>query len=232
MALEGTACGQLLSIFKFDFGYPESQESKDRGKQLEELECKFESDNYSPGNEDTVSKSQDILDAASHFSTVGERKAKHRKFGQCHDSLKDLIPLANATPIVPSTSVKLSETGVSHWMYSKREGSEGQSIYHCRLLKPTSTEECTYYAAQLTAMCTHIQFKHLKLSIKCQLCGKKSYSSPAISIHLRAVHCGDMDNWFEPTPALEGDITEVTDEIQAANLQEIENIKEELEEAE
>ena len=70
LALVGTACGQLLSIFKFAFGYPESQDSKDRGKQLEELEHKFKSDNNSLGNNDTVSRSQDILDAASHFSTA------------------------------------------------------------------------------------------------------------------------------------------------------------------
>ena len=166
-ALVGTACGQLLSIFKFAFGYPESQESKDRGKQLEELECMFESDDNSPGDEDTVSKSQDILDAASHFSAAGEPKAKCRKFGQCCNSLKDLVSLADDTLIVPSTTIKLSEMGVSHWMYSKWEESEGQSIYHCRLLKPNSTEECTYYATQLAAMCTHIWCKHLKLCIKC-----------------------------------------------------------------
>ena len=81
-------------------------------------------------------------------------------------------------------------------------------------------------------MCTHIWCKHLKLCIKCRLCGKKSYSITTISVHLRAVHRDDTDKCFEPTPALEGDVTEVTDEILAANLQEIENVKEELEEVE
>ena len=37
VALAGTACGQLLSIMEFAFGYPESQESKDQAQQLEEL---------------------------------------------------------------------------------------------------------------------------------------------------------------------------------------------------
>ena len=38
VALVGTACGQLLSVMEFAFGYPESQESKDQAQQLEELE--------------------------------------------------------------------------------------------------------------------------------------------------------------------------------------------------
>ena len=32
IALAGTTCGQLLTLFKFTFGYPESQESKERVK--------------------------------------------------------------------------------------------------------------------------------------------------------------------------------------------------------
>ena len=43
----------------------ESKESKERGKQLEELECKFKSDNESPVEEGMVSKSQDVLDVAA-----------------------------------------------------------------------------------------------------------------------------------------------------------------------
>ena len=44
VALAGTACGQLLTLFEFAFGYPESQESKEREKQLEELERHFETE--------------------------------------------------------------------------------------------------------------------------------------------------------------------------------------------
>ena len=83
VALAGTACGQLLSVVEFAFGYPESQESKDRAQQLEELEQKFESDDYSPTGEDTVTKEQDIQDAAAHFADTSEPKAKRRRFGQC-----------------------------------------------------------------------------------------------------------------------------------------------------
>ena len=113
LALAGTACSQLLSIFKFAFGYPKSKESRERGKQLEELEHKFEPDNESPAEEDMVSKSQDTLDAAAQFADADKPKPKCRKFGMCHDNLKDLVPIHKATPIMPSTTVKLSETGVS-----------------------------------------------------------------------------------------------------------------------
>ena len=76
LALAGTACGQLLSVFEFTFGHPESQESKDWGKQLEELKCNFESDNNSPSDEDIMSKKQDIKDAAAQFADTAEPKAK------------------------------------------------------------------------------------------------------------------------------------------------------------
>ena len=232
VALAGTACGQLLSVMEFAFSYPESQESKDRAQQLEELERKFESDDDSPTDEDAVTKEQDIQDAAVHFADTTEPKAKKRHFGQCRDTLKDLVPLGKATPLLPSTTVKLSETGVSCCQYTSRGESEGQSIYRCKLLKPDSTKGCTYYAAQLAAMCNHIHRKHLGMCIKCRLCDKKSFSSTTMSMHLCSAHLNSQNDWFEPVPTLEGDMTEVTDVLLAENLQEIEGVKTEPEELE
>ena len=85
VALAGTACGQLLSVMEFAFGYPES---KDRAQQLEEFERKFESDDDSPTDEDAVTKEQDIQDAEAHFTDTTEPKAKKRRFGQCQDTLR------------------------------------------------------------------------------------------------------------------------------------------------
>ena len=84
VALAGTACGQLLSVMEFAFGYPESQESKDRAQQFEELEQKFDSDDDSPTGEDTVTKEQDIQDAAAHFADTAEPKAKKRHGIGCY----------------------------------------------------------------------------------------------------------------------------------------------------
>ena len=53
IALAGTACGQILTLFEFTFGYPESQESKERGKQLEELEHHFDADDLQMPIEET-----------------------------------------------------------------------------------------------------------------------------------------------------------------------------------
>ena len=177
---------------------------KDRAKQLKELERHFETDNKSPVEADTVSKAYDEKEAEKQFSTVSlEPKPKKQKFGKCRDELKDLVPINCATLIIPLTTVKLSETGVSHQYYSSCTESEGQSIYRCLLEKPGSDVNCTYYVAQMAAMCTHIHQKHLKLCIKYRLCKKKSYSSTQISLHLKTNHSNQEGEWFEPTPLLE-----------------------------
>ena len=166
IVLAGTTCGQLLTLFKFAFGYPKSQESKERAKQMEELERHFETEEESPGEGDTISKAQDQQEAAEQLAaTSSEPKSKKWKFGKCCDELKDLVPISCAIPIMPLTTVKLSKTGVSHKSYSSHTKSEGQSIYRCLLKKPGSDADCTYYAAQMSAMCTHIHRQHLKLCI-------------------------------------------------------------------
>ena len=232
IALVETACSQLLTLFEFAFGYPESKELKDRAKQLEEVERHFETDNESSDEGDTVSKACD-QQAEEQFSTASpEPKLKKQKFGKCCDELKDLVPPSQAMPIIPSTTVKLSETGVSPQYYSSRTKSEGQSIYRCLLKKPVSDVNCTYYVAQMATMCIHICRKHLKLCIKCRLCKKKSYSSTQISLHLKTIHSNQESEWFEPTPLLEGDLEEIKTEVLAPNLPEVKDAIDEPEEDE
>ena len=227
IALAGTACSQILTLFEFVFGYPESQESKERSKQLEELECHFDAEEEPPADEDTVSKADNEKEVATQFDD-GASKAKKQCFGQYRDDLKDLVPISKAEPIVPSTTVKLSKTGVPHSYYSQWEASEGQSIYKCLLKKPETEMPCSYYLAQMAAMTTHICRKHLKICIKCCLCQKKSYLATTICLHLKTIHKNESAEWFEPTPLLEGDMVEITNEILAENLQEIENVSSEL----
>ena len=66
IALAGTACGQILTLFEFAFRYPESEESKTRGQQLEELERHF-IDDEPPTEEETISKTEDEEKAATQF---------------------------------------------------------------------------------------------------------------------------------------------------------------------
>ena len=219
VALAGMACGQILSLFEYAFGYPESQESKEQGKELEELERHFETD-----EEFTVSKAADAAEAAAQFANASQ-KAKRRCFGQCHDDLPDLLLLNKAVPDIPLTTIKLSKTGVPRAYYSDQESSEGQSIYKCYLKHPGMETTCSYWSAQLAAIITHIRRKHLKICVKCRLCSKRSYSTTAIVKHLKLIHHDQQNKWFDPTPLLEGDKIESTNAVLAANLQEVENIK-------
>ena len=108
IALAGTACGQIPTLFEFVFSYPESEESKERGRQLEELGRHFVAEEEPPANEDTISKAENEKEAATQFNVCAPR-TKRRCFGQCRDNLKDLVSLNKAVPIIPSTTVKLSE---------------------------------------------------------------------------------------------------------------------------
>ena len=117
IAFAGTACGQILTLSEYTFGYPESQESKKRGHELEELEHHFSADEESPNDEDTISKAKDEQDAAKQFGDA-QPKPKTQHFGKCKDDLKDLIPISKAVPIIPSTTIKLSETGMPHAYYT------------------------------------------------------------------------------------------------------------------
>ena len=102
--------------------------------------------------------------------------------------------------------VKLSETGVPRSYYSNREASEGQSIYKCLLKKPETETPCSYYAAQMAVMMTHIWHE------------KKSYSATTMLLHLKTAHKGQSAKWFELTPLLEGNTIEITDQILARKL--------------
>ena len=94
IALAGTACRQILNLFEFAFGYPESKEFKKWGKLLEESEWHFESEDESSTEEDTIIKQQDEKDAVEQYADPKiEPKAKKHKFGKCHDNLKDLVLL-------------------------------------------------------------------------------------------------------------------------------------------
>ena len=64
----------------------------------------------------------------------------------------------------------------------------------------------------------------MKVCIKCR-CNKRAFSTTTISLHLKTVHCDAKAEWFEPTPLLEGDTEEVTEEILTANLQEVESVQ-------
>ena len=77
----------------------------------------------------------------------------------------------------------------------------------------------------MATVTTHLHCKHLKVCIKCRLCNKKSYSANTMSVHLKTVHKEQSADWFKPTPPLEGDTIEVTDQLLTESLQEIEGVE-------
>ena len=125
IALVGTASSQILSLFEFTFSYPKSQESKDQAAQLEELERKFNTDDESPDEADTISKKKDEADTKAEFGESSGPKPKRRRFRKCKDDLRDLVPVNEATPITPTTTVTLSETGIPQSYYSSHQKSKG-----------------------------------------------------------------------------------------------------------
>ena len=154
------------------FGYPES---KERGKQLEELEHKFDTDEESPDEKDMVSKKRDQEKVAAQSADADELKPKHQRFSKCCDELMDLVPLNRATPIMPSTTAKLSETGVPEKSHSSWQESEERSIYRngmewmthapimspkwlrCVLTSERSTWKCVFNAVFVRKRATAVQ---------------------------------------------------------------------------
>ena len=49
-------------------------------------------------------------------------------------------------------------------------------------------------------------------------CDKRSFRSVDIQKHCHIVHRDEESEWFEPVPALEGDIIEITKETLEANI--------------
>ena len=81
----------------------------------------------------------------------------------------DKCKLAQATPMTPSTTVRLHQTGVAKNQMSERKGADGQSIYRCNVAG------CEYITAQFAQACTHIHHKHLGVCVKCRLFDKRSF---------------------------------------------------------
>ena len=146
-------------------------------------------------------------DAAESLGELVPPKKK-RRMSQGPDKMK----LNKATPCVSSTTISLHHTGVPKALIGKRSGSDGQSIYRCQV------EGCNYSTVQYAQLCTHIRRKHLGVCLKCRLCERRSYRSVDLQKHMKDVHMNDEAKWFEPVPALEGDIIEVNEATLQENI--------------
>ena len=190
VAFAGTVCGNLLTLIQNAYGYPESRQSIDHGQYLETVKQEFAE------NEPDAEPAKGLTskEAATAEATFQPPPAKRRKqLPQGPDKCK--LQLAGA--VIPTTMIRLHQTGVPKKYISERASAEGQLIYKC--MHPG----CPYSTAQFAQCCTHIHRKHLGVCIKCQLCDHCSFRYVDIQKHLKDVHMNDEGKWFEPVPVPE-----------------------------
>ena len=205
VTLAGTTCGNLLSLIKNAYGYPESRQSIERGQYLETVEQEFtENELDVEPAKGLMSKEATTAEAASQPPPAKRRKHLPQGPDKCKSQL--------ATAIIPSTMICLYQTGMPKNYISERASAEGQSIYKC--MDPG----CPYSTAQFAQCCTHIHHKHLGMCIKYCLCDQCSFRSVDIQKHLKDVHMNEEAKWFNPVPELEGDIIEVNEATLQANI--------------
>ena len=82
------------------------------------------------------------------------------------------VKLVDATPLYPTTSIKLCWTGVMPEMFTTghiKEGSARVSVYSCLLYVPGSASvKCNYSTSNSSQMGTHICWCHLRICIQCK----------------------------------------------------------------
>ena len=120
----------------------------------------------------------------------------------------DYVRLVDATPLYPTTSVKLCWTRVTPEMFNTghiKEGSARVSVYSCSLYVPGSaTQKCNYSTSNSSQMGTHVRRCHLGICIQCKKCGVCSFHTCDMMKHLKVVHANDAHVFYNNMPALSG----------------------------
>ena len=198
------ACGNLFTLIKNAYGYPDSKQSIEHGQYLKTVECEFvENEPDAELAKGLTSKEAATVEAES------QPPAKRRKrLPQGPDKCKLQATIA----VILFTTTHLHQTSVPKRCISERASAEGQSIYKC--MHPG----CPYSTAQFAQCCAHICRKHLGVCIKCQLCDHCSFQSVDIQKHLRDVNMNEEAKWFKPVPELKGDIVEINQATLEANI--------------
>ena len=118
----------------------------------------------------------------------------------------DCVKLADATPLYPTTSVKLCWTRVTPEMFAAdyiKEGSARVSVYSCLLYVPGSaSQKCNYSTSNSGQIGTHIRRCHLGICIQCKKCGVRSFRTCDMTKHLKVVHANDAHLFYDEMPDL------------------------------
>ena len=177
IALAGMACGNLLTTIENAYRYPELRESKEQGLYFKTIECEF-AENASNAKPAAGLVAKEAAEEQERSSSSVPPKKQHKKSSQGPSKVK----LKLATPIIPSTTVGLHQTGVPGHYVSEHAGSQDQSVYRCMYVG------CDYVTAQHAQCHTHMHCKHLRVCIQCRLCPCRSYRSVNIQRDLRDAH--------------------------------------------
>ena len=120
----------------------------------------------------------------------------------------DHMKLADATPLYPTTLVKLCWTGVTPEMFAAdyiKEGSARVSVYSCLLYVPGSASwKCNYSTSNSGQIGTCIHRCHLGICIQCKKCGVYSFCTCDMMKHLKVVHANDAHLFYDDIPDLSG----------------------------
>ena len=117
----------------------------------------------------------------------------------------DHMKLADATPLYPTTSVKLCWTRVMPEMFTTdylKEGSARVSVYSCLLNVPgLASWKYNYTTSNSGQIGTHICRCHLGICIQCKKC---SFRTCDMKKHLKLVHANDAHLFYDDMPDLSG----------------------------
>ena len=147
-----------------------------------------------------------------HYSELVDpdtkRKQTAKKSRISRMTYPDRVKLVDATPLYPTTLVKLCWTGVTPEMFTAghiKEGSARVSVYSCSLYVPGSaSQKCNYFTSNSSQMGTHVHRCHLGICIQCKKCGVHSFRTCDMMKHLKVLHANDAHVFYDDMPDLSG----------------------------
>ena len=136
--------------------------------------------------------------------TKRKQTAKKRRISQM--TYLDHVRLVDATPLYPTTSVKLCWTRVMPEMFTTghiKKGSARVSVYSCSLyVSSSASQKCNYSTSNSGQMGTHVCRCHLGICIQCKKCGVCSFHTCNMMKHLKVMHANDAHVFYDDMPDL------------------------------
>ena len=137
-----------------------------------------------------------------------KRKHTAKKSHISRMTYPDHVRLVDATPLYPTSSVKLCWTGVTPKMFTTghiKEGSARLSVYSCSLyVSGSASQKWNYSTSNSGQRGTHVRRCHLGICIQCKKCGVCSFHTCNMMKHLKVVYANDAHVFYDDMPDLSG----------------------------